>query len=90
MRGNSHARCGVGENSEITSKNYLSLYVLPSDLVTYGEEAKNLLEDLQSRNERMFLVTFLVMNTAKKRQKLDNNIFQVQGISHILLSEIYP
>lgn len=55
--------------------------VLPSDLVTYGEEAKNLLEDLQSRNERMFLVTVLVMNTAKKRQKLDNNIFQVQGIS---------
>ena len=55
--------------------------VLPSDLVTYGEEAKNLLEDLQSRNERMFLVTVLVMNTAKKRQKLDNNIFQVQGIA---------
>ena len=55
--------------------------VLPSDLATYGEEAKNLLEDLQSRNERMFLVTVLVMNTAKKRQKLDNNIFQVQGIA---------
>ena len=29
----------------------------------------------------MFLVTVLVMNTAKKRQKLDNNIFQVQGIA---------
>lgn len=55
--------------------------VLPSDLVTYGEEAKTLLEDLQSRNERMFLVTVLVMNTADKRQKLDNNIFQVQGIA---------
>ena len=55
--------------------------VLPSDLITYGEEAKNLLEDLQSRNERMFLVTVLVMNTAEKRQKLDNNIFQVQGIA---------
>lgn len=55
--------------------------VLPSDLVTFGEEAKNLLEDLQSRNERMFFVTVLVMSTAKKRQKLDNNIFQVQGIS---------
>lgn len=26
MRGNSHVRCGVGENSEITSKNYLSLF----------------------------------------------------------------
>ena len=59
MRGNSHARCGVGENSEITSKNYLSLYIIPSDLNTYGGEAKRLLEDLQSRNERMFLVTVL-------------------------------
>ena len=29
--------------------------VLPSDLVTYGSEAKKLLEDLQSRNERLFL-----------------------------------
>jgi hypothetical protein len=55
--------------------------VLPSDLVTYGEEAKNLLEELQSRNERMFLVTVLVMNTAEKKHKLENNIFQVQGIA---------
>ena len=39
--------------------------VLPSDLVTYGGEAKKLLEDLQSRNERMFLVTVLVLKTAK-------------------------
>ena len=37
--------------------------ILPSDLATYGAEAKKLLEDLQSRNERMFLVTFLVLNT---------------------------
>ncbi len=49
--------------------------------MTYGEEAKNLLEDLQSRNERMFLVTVLVMNTAKKRQKLDNNISRCR-VSH--------
>lgn len=26
MRGNSHARCGVGENPEIASKDYLSLF----------------------------------------------------------------
>ncbi len=26
MRGNSHVRCRVGENPEITSKNYLSLF----------------------------------------------------------------
>ena len=30
--------------------------IIPSDLATYGGEAKKLLEDLQSRNERMFLV----------------------------------
>lgn len=26
MRGNSHVRCGVGENPETTSKDYLSLF----------------------------------------------------------------
>ena len=55
--------------------------VLPSDLVTYGGEAKKLLEDLQSRNERMFLVTVVVMNTAKTKQKLDNIVFQTAAIA---------
>jgi len=55
--------------------------VLPSDLVTYGSEAKKLLEDLQSRNERMFLVTVLIMNTAKKKKVLDNLIFQTAAIA---------
>lgn len=55
--------------------------VLPSDLVTYGGEAKRLLEDLQSRNERMFLVTVLIMNTADTKRKLDNIIMQTAGIA---------
>ncbi len=55
--------------------------IIPTDLATYGNEAKSLLEDLQSRNERMFLVTILVMNTAVKRQKLENNVFQAAGIA---------
>ncbi|MCD7981061.1 MAG: DUF87 domain-containing protein [Clostridiales bacterium] len=55
--------------------------IIPSDLATYGGEAKKLLEDLQSRNERMFMVTVLVMNTAKSRQKLDTIIFQAAGIA---------
>ena len=37
--------------------------VLPSDLATYGRDAKALLKELQSQNERMFLVTFLVLNS---------------------------
>ena len=55
--------------------------ILPSDLATYGGEAKKLLEDLQSHNERMFLVTFLVMNTAGTRQQLENRVFQAQGVA---------
>jgi hypothetical protein len=55
--------------------------VLPPDLVTYGKEAQSLLEDLQSRNERMFLVTLLVVNTAKTRRSLENSIFQTAGIA---------
>lgn len=55
--------------------------IIPSDLATYGGEAKKLLQDLQSRNERMFLVTFLVMNTADSKQQLENIVFQASGIS---------
>ena len=55
--------------------------IIPTDLATYGEEAKNLLQDLQSRNERMFLVTVLVENIAPKRQKLFNDIFAASGVA---------
>lgn len=55
--------------------------ILPSDLATYGNEAKKLLQDLQSHNERMFLLTFLVLNTADTKQKLENNVFQAQSIA---------
>ena len=55
--------------------------IIPSDLATYGAEAKKLLQDLQSRNERMFLVTFLIMNTADNPRQLDNNVFQASSIA---------
>ena len=55
--------------------------IIPSDLATYGNEAKKLLQDLQSRNERMFMLTFLVFNTANTKQQLDNNIFQASSIA---------
>ena len=55
--------------------------IIPSDLATYGAEAKKLLQDLQSRNERMFLLTFLIMNTADTQRQLENNIFQASSIA---------
>ena len=55
--------------------------IIPSDLATYGAEAKKLLQDLQSRNERMFLLTFLILNTADTPRQLDNNVFQTSSIA---------
>lgn len=55
--------------------------IIPSDLATYGSEAKKILQDLQSRNERMFLLTFLVLNAANNKQQLANNVFQASSIA---------
>ncbi len=55
--------------------------ILPSDLATYGKEAKALLDELQSRNERLFLVTFLVLNVADTKAKLENDVFRAAGVA---------
>ena len=55
--------------------------IIPSDLATYGKDAKALLKELQSQNERMFLVTVLLMNTGRTEQELENNVFQASSIA---------
>ena len=55
--------------------------IMPSDLATYGDEAKNLLKDLQNRNEKMFLLTVLVLNVGNSKQSLENSVFQMSGIA---------
>ena len=55
--------------------------ILPPDLITFSKDAAELLADLQSRNERMFLLTFLVLNTAPTRERLENDVFTVSGIA---------
>lgn len=70
----------IAEQKKAVRSGY-DMDVIPTDIATYGDEAKNLLTDLQSRNERMFLVTLLVLNTAKKRQRLENSVFAASGIA---------
>ena len=70
----------IAEQKKAVRSGY-DMDLLPSDLVTYGKEAAGLLEDLQSRNERMFLVTILVMNTAANKRKLENDIFAASGVA---------
>ena len=55
--------------------------ILPPDLITFSKDAAELLADLQSRNERMFLLTFTVVNLAPNRQRLENDVFTVGGIA---------
>ena len=73
-------RAKIDEQKKAVRAGY-DMDIIPSDLATYGAEAKKLLQDLQSRNERMFLVTFLVMNTADSQRQLDNNVFQASSIA---------
>lgn len=73
-------RMKIEEQKKAVRSGY-DMDIIPSDLATYGGEAKKLLQDLQSHNERMFLLTFLVMNTADTKQQVENNVFQAQGIA---------
>ncbi len=73
-------RMKIEEQKKAVRSGY-DMDIIPSDLATYGGEAKNLLRDLQSRNERMFQVTLLVLNFADTKQKLDNDVFQAAGVA---------
>ena len=55
--------------------------ILPPDLITFSKDAADLLADLQSRNERMLLLTFTVVNLAPTRERLENDVFTVGGIA---------
>ena len=73
-------RSKIEEQKKAVRSGY-DMDIIPSDLATYGKDAKALLKELQSQNERMFLLTFLVMNTGKTEQELENNVFQAQSIA---------
>ena len=70
----------IEEQKKVVRSGY-DMEIIPSDLATYAGEAKKILQDLQSRNERMFLMTFLVLNTANTKQQLGNNVFQASSIA---------
>ena len=73
-------RMKIEEQKKAVRSGY-DMEIIPSDLATYGGEAKKILDDLQSRNERMFLATVLFLNTAKTKQELDSAVFQTAGIA---------
>ena len=73
-------RSKIEEQKKAVRSGY-DMDIIPSDLATYGKDAKALLKELQSQNERMFQVTLLVMNTGRTEQELETNVFQAQSIA---------
>ena len=73
-------RSKIEEQKKAVRSGY-DMDIIPSDLATYGKDAKALLKELQSQNERMFLLTFLVMNTGESEQELETNVFQAASIA---------
>ena len=70
----------IEENKKAIRSGY-DMDILPSDLVTYGDNIKMLLKDLQTRDERMFIVTIVIMNFARTVQKLDTTISHISSIA---------
>ena len=73
-------RSKIEEQKKAVRSGY-DMDIIPSDLATYGKDAKSLLKELQSQNERMFLLTMLIMNTGRTPQELDTNVFQASSIA---------
>ena len=73
-------RSKIEEQKKAVRSGY-DMDIIPSDLATYGRDAKALLKELQSQNERMFLLTFIILNTGKTEEELEGNIFQAKSIA---------
>ena len=73
-------RSKIEEQKKAVRSGY-DMDIIPSDLATFGKDAKDLLKELQSQNERMFLLTFIIMNTGRTEQELENNVFQASSIA---------
>ena len=64
--------------------------LIPNDLNLYGADANSMLSNLQSQNERMFHMTFLLMATGETKEGLKNNVKQQRSIAQQFSCETYP
>lgn len=82
-------RSKIDEQKKAVRSGY-DIDILPSDLNTYTNDLNKVLQDLQNHNERMFMLTFLVMHTANSRKELDNILLQAKGIAQEKLCQLVP
>lgn len=58
------------------------IWILFLQINTFGADVKSMLSDLQNRDERLFVVTIVMMNFARTNQKLENTIAQISSIAN--------
>ena len=58
--------------------------ILPSDLTTLDVGAKDMLKSLQNHNERMLMLTFILVNAADTKRKLKADVQQCRSIAQTM------
>jgi len=59
----------------------IDMDIMPTDINTYGSEAREWLDGLQTKDERYFLLTFIVINFADTKAKLESYMAQAKSIA---------
>ena len=63
------------------SRDGYDINIIPSDLMAFGGDVKNLLEELSDRNEKMFLVTVILMNLGKTKAELEDCVEKTKRVA---------
>lgn len=72
-------RSKIDENKRAYRDGY-DADIMPTDLVMYSRDTKQIIEQLQSQDERYFMATILIVNTGKTKEELELNVADTRAI----------
>ena len=72
-------RSKIEEQKKAVRSGY-DMDILPTDIITYEKDTLELLEDLNSSNQKMVKMTFLITCFGRSKRELENLIQRVMGI----------
>ncbi len=81
-------RIKIDEQKKAVRSGY-DMDILSSDLALYITDVKKLLQDLQSRNERLFYFTLMISHTDATKDKLDNTVFAATSLAQKMGCVLY-
>lgn len=78
------------EMQKSASKGGYDIDILPPDMEMYGSSIKQTLRDLQKRNNRFFLTTFIVTAFADSPKKLERIVSRLKSITQCYNCQLRP